>query len=74
MGFDRRRGGEETRRPLRLDAGINLFDTSDVYSDGLSEEIFGQAIRGQRSELLISTKATFRFGMGPNDVVLPAIT
>jgi len=53
---------------LCLDAGINVFDTADVYSDGLSEEIFGQAIEGRRHELLISTKATFRFGRGPNDV------
>jgi aryl-alcohol dehydrogenase-like predicted oxidoreductase len=51
-----------------LDAGINIFDTADIYSDGLSEEVFGQAIQGKRHEVLISTKATFRFGKGPNDV------
>src|SRR5438045_1563522 len=51
-----------------LDAGINLFDTADIYSDGLSEEVFGKAIQGIRNRLLISTKATFRFGKGPNDV------
>jgi aryl-alcohol dehydrogenase-like predicted oxidoreductase len=63
-------GVEEAKRliGLCLDAGINLFDTADVYSDGLSEEIFGQAIQEKRNELLISTKATFRFGKGPNDV------
>jgi aryl-alcohol dehydrogenase-like predicted oxidoreductase len=63
-------GVEEAKKliSLCLDAGINLFDTSDVYSGGLSEEVFGQAIRGKRNELLISTKATFRFGKGPNDV------
>jgi aryl-alcohol dehydrogenase-like predicted oxidoreductase len=62
-------GVEEARRlvGLCLDAGINLFDTADVYSDGLSEEVFGQAIQGRRHELLISSKATFRFGKGPND-------
>jgi aryl-alcohol dehydrogenase-like predicted oxidoreductase len=61
---------EEGRRlvGLCLDAGINLFDTADIYSDGLSEEVFGKAIQGRRHELLISTKATFRFGKGPNDV------
>ena len=50
-----------------LDAGVNLFDTADVYSQGLSEEILGKAIEGKRNDLLISTKTTFRFGAGPND-------
>ena len=50
-----------------LDAGINLFDTADVYSQGLSEEILGKAIEGKRNRLLISTKATFPFGKGPNN-------
>ena len=50
-----------------LDAGVNLFDTADVYSTGLSEEILGKAIEGKRDRLLISTKTTFRFGEGPND-------
>ncbi|MEJ0106831.1 MAG: aldo/keto reductase [Bacteroidota bacterium] len=50
-----------------LDAGINLFDTADVYSQGLSEEILGKAIAGKRDTLLISTKATFPFGTGPNN-------
>src|SRR5262250_1837403 len=53
---------------LCLDAGVNIFDTADIYSNGLSEEILGKAIQGKRNELLISTKATFRFGKGPNDV------
>lgn len=51
-----------------LEAGVNLFDTADVYSDGLSEEILGKAIAGRRDDLLISTKTTFRLGEGPNDV------
>jgi aryl-alcohol dehydrogenase-like predicted oxidoreductase len=51
-----------------LDAGVNVFDTADIYSDGLSETIFGKAIQGKRSDLLISTKTTFRFGKGPNDI------
>ncbi len=54
-----------------LEAGANLFDTADIYSDGLSEEVLGQAIQkssASRSDLLISTKSTFRFGKGPNDV------
>ena len=51
-----------------LEAGINLFDTADVYSNGLSEQILGKAIAGRRSGVLISTKATFHMGTGPNDV------
>jgi aryl-alcohol dehydrogenase-like predicted oxidoreductase len=51
-----------------LDAGVNLFDTADVYSDGISEQILGKAIAGKRNQVLISTKATFRLGKGPNDV------
>jgi len=51
-----------------LEAGVNLFDTADIYSDGLSETILGKAIAGRRDGVLISTKATFRFGKGPNDV------
>ena len=60
----------EARRMIDmcLDAGVNLIDTADVYSKGLSEEIVGQAVRGRRGRLLISTKATFRLGDGPNDV------
>ena len=51
-----------------LDAGVNFFDTADVYSHGASEEILGRAIAGRRSSVLISTKATFRMGEGPNDL------
>ncbi|MCE9604225.1 MAG: aldo/keto reductase [Planctomycetia bacterium] len=51
-----------------LEAGMNMFDSADIYSDGMAEEILGQAIRGKRDQLLISTKATFRKGTGPNDV------
>jgi len=51
-----------------LDAGVNLFDTADVYSKGLSEQILGKAVAGRRDKVLISTKATFRMGEGPNDV------
>ncbi|MBS1850643.1 MAG: aldo/keto reductase [Acidobacteria bacterium] len=51
-----------------LDAGVNLFDTADVYSKGLSEEILGKAIAGRRDKVLISTKATFRMTQETNDV------
>lgn len=51
-----------------LEAGVNFFDTADVYSAGLSEEILGEAIRHlPRESLLISTKATFPFGQAPNN-------
>ncbi len=51
-----------------LEAGVNLFDTADVYSKGLSETILGKAVAGRRDQILISTKATFRMGPGPNDL------
>jgi aryl-alcohol dehydrogenase-like predicted oxidoreductase len=53
-----------------LEAGVNLFDTADIYSDGLSETILGKAVAGRRDQVLISTKATFRMGGqdGPNDL------
>jgi len=50
-----------------LDAGVNLFDTADIYSDGLAEEVLAKAISGKRDKLLISTKATFTFGPPPNN-------
>ena len=53
---------------LCLDAGVNMFDSADIYSAGMAEEILGQAIKGRRDKVLISTKATFRHGDGPNDV------
>ena len=59
----------EARRliDICLEAGVNLFDSADVYSGGASEEILGEAIKGRRDEVLISTKATLPMGDGPND-------
>jgi aryl-alcohol dehydrogenase-like predicted oxidoreductase len=51
-----------------LDAGLTMFDSADVYSDGVAESVLGEAIKGRRDRVLISTKATFRFGDDPNDV------
>jgi aryl-alcohol dehydrogenase-like predicted oxidoreductase len=51
-----------------LEAGLNMFDTADNYSGGLAEEILGQAVKGRRDQVILSTKATFRAGPGPNDV------
>ncbi|PWC74686.1 aldo/keto reductase [Azospirillum sp. TSH64] len=53
-----------------LDAGVTLFDTADVYSDGGSEEVLGAAIRGRRDKALISTKTGLPMGDGPNDAGL----
>ncbi|WP_379655793.1 aldo/keto reductase [Pseudoxanthomonas sp. UC19_8] len=62
-------GVEQARRlvDLCLEAGANLFDTADVYSDGASEEILGAALAGRRERALISTKTGLRLGAGPND-------
>jgi len=51
-----------------LDAGVTLFDSADVYSHGMAEEILGKAVAGRRDRVILSTKATFRAGPGPNDV------
>ncbi|EJC80261.1 putative oxidoreductase, aryl-alcohol dehydrogenase like protein [Rhizobium leguminosarum bv. trifolii WSM2297] len=60
---------EEARRlvDICLEAGVNLFDTADVYSAGASEEVLGQAIRGRRDSVLISTKTALPMGEGPQD-------
>jgi aryl-alcohol dehydrogenase-like predicted oxidoreductase len=65
-------GNTDAREARRLidiciDAGINLFDTADVYSNGASEEVLGEAIKGRRDKVLISTKTTLPMGDGPND-------
>ncbi|WP_280247532.1 aldo/keto reductase [Nocardia abscessus] len=60
---------EQARRlvDISLDAGVNMFDTADVYSDGASEEVLGAAVRGRRDRVLLSTKATLPTGAGPWD-------
>ena len=62
---------EEARKivDICMEAGLNFFDTADIYSFGASESVLGGAIQHlRREDVLISTKATFRFGPGPNDV------
>ena len=66
-------GGSDVAEATRLvdvclEAGLTMFDSADGYSGGLAEEILGQAIRGRRDQVIISTKGTFRTGPGPNDV------
>src|SRR5580698_2756002 len=51
-----------------MEVGVNMFDTADIYHEGLSEEVLGQAVAGRRDKVLISTKATFKMGAGPNEV------
>jgi aryl-alcohol dehydrogenase-like predicted oxidoreductase len=51
-----------------LDAGLTMFDSADIYSAGMAEEILGQAIKGRRDKVIISTKGTFRTAPGPNDL------
>lgn len=60
---------EEARRliDICLEAGVTLFDTADVYSNGASEEILGEALVGRRDEALISTKLGLPMGEGPLD-------
>ena len=53
-----------------LDAGVNLIDTADVYSEGLSEEVVGKTLKGRRDRVLVATKARFAMGDGPNDAGL----
>lgn len=64
-----RSGAEEARRlvDICLEAGVNLFDSADVYSNGASEEILGAAINGRRDKVLISTKMSLPIGDGPFD-------
>ena len=60
----------ESRRliDICLEVGVNMFDSADIYSASASESILGEALKGRRDKALISTKATFRLGDGPNDV------
>jgi len=51
-----------------LEAGLNMFDSADIYSGGNAESILGETIKGRRDDVIISTKGTFRFGKGANDV------
>jgi aryl-alcohol dehydrogenase-like predicted oxidoreductase len=62
--------GAKRQIDMCLDAGINLFDTANMYSDGQSEEILGQAIAGKRDDLLLATKVRMPVGDGPNDAGL----
>jgi len=53
---------------IALEAGVSMFDSADIYSDGMAEELLGKAISGRRDQVIVSTKGTFRTGSGPNQV------
>src|SRR5919197_6340011 len=59
--------GARRQVDMALDAGVNLIDTADVYSSGISEEIVGEVLVGRRADVLIATKARMVVGEGPND-------
>ena len=62
--------GARRQIAMCLDAGINFYDTADMYSAGMSEEILGEAVKDKRDDLLLATKVRFGMGDGPNDVGL----
>jgi aryl-alcohol dehydrogenase-like predicted oxidoreductase len=62
--------GARRQIDMALDAGVNVVDTADVYSDGVSEEIVGEALKGRRERVVLATKARFPMGQGPNDAGL----
>ena len=62
--------GAKRQIGMALDAGINLIDTADIYSTGVSEEIVGQALKGKRDSVLVATKARFRMGEEINNAGL----
>src|ERR687886_907658 len=62
--------GARRQIDLARDAGVNLFDTADIYSSGLSEEILGKALGSGRDEVLVATKVRLPMGEGPNDAGL----
>src|SRR5437879_6580803 len=66
-------GGSDATAATRLvdiclEAGLTMFDSADIYSDGMAEEILGQAIKGRRDQVILSTKGAYRSGPGPDDV------
>ena len=58
--------GARRQIDMCLDAGVNLLDTANSYSGGLSEEILGEAVSGRRDDLLLATKVRMPVGGGPN--------
>lgn len=69
FGMVGQQGVSEARRlvDLCIDHGVNVFDTANMYSTGLSEEILGEVLDGRREKVLVTSKARMRIGEGPND-------
>ncbi|MBV1832025.1 aldo/keto reductase [Komagataeibacter sp. AV436] len=62
--------GARRQLDLCIEAGINMFDTADIYSAGVSEEILGAALKGRSDDIMVTTKARFTMGTGANDAGL----
>jgi aryl-alcohol dehydrogenase-like predicted oxidoreductase len=62
--------GAKRQVGMALDAGVNLIDTADVYSEGRSEEILGATLAGRRDDVLVATKVRMPMGDDPNDAGL----
>jgi aryl-alcohol dehydrogenase-like predicted oxidoreductase len=62
--------GDDAQRQVDMciDAGVNLFDTADMYTEGQSEELLGKAVRSRRQQVLIATKCFGQTGPGVNDL------
>jgi aryl-alcohol dehydrogenase-like predicted oxidoreductase len=73
MGHQRRQPRRRRLVDICLEAGVNLFDTADVYSNGASEEMLGAAIKGRRDEVVISTKTDAADGRWPERCRLLAL-
>ena len=77
--FFKRWGASDVKEASRLvdiciEAGANFFDTADIYSEGMAEEILGETLKGKRDKALIATKATFPAGDGPNEKGVVALS
>ncbi len=69
FGMVGNQGVPQARRlvDLCIDHGVNLFDTANMYSTGVSEEILGEVLDGRRDQVLVTSKARMKIGPGPND-------
>jgi 1-deoxyxylulose-5-phosphate synthase len=68
-GYEWTLGFEDSRRIIEraIDLGISFFDTADVYSNGKSEQIVGEALQGRRNQIVLATKVGLPTGPGPGD-------
>jgi aryl-alcohol dehydrogenase-like predicted oxidoreductase len=52
---------------IAIDHGVNIFDTSNAYTTGKSEEALGEVLKGKSDQMLVGTKVRFSMGKGPNE-------